>query len=425
MVRRSARRGTIRRIGNSPLLYVLAALALVMAACSSGSDGGSEGSNGTEELVIGVLSLESGFFATLGIPYQTAMQIAVDEVNDQGGLEVGDKTYHVTLDVQDTKLDVPTALSIAEEMITRDGIKFIMSVGDPIDTAVAPLTNRNKVIMLAETINLEPVEEGVGPYTFGTLPTPYECSIILFEALAELHPEATRVAFVGPDFEFSRIQWEGIQEGGNEVGGLEFGAAEFYADPNDAASIAQRTIADDPDVILIGSVGLDGAAIIRAIRNLGYDGLFATAHAQPSSAQLIDAFEGQEELIEEYLSVEDQPYMEDNAALQTLFDEYSERAAGTEITPEGLPTFYAGILTLFQALQDAGTVSDPDAIVDALENVSVKTPVWTDLSGNELEITYGGVEKLGHDHQIEMPVAVNVIRGGEVETLDVQVAEVE
>ena len=63
------------------------------------------------DITIGVINSLSGNFATFGERYRTGMQVALEEINANGGI----KGQKITLSVQDDRSEAQSALAAGEK----------------------------------------------------------------------------------------------------------------------------------------------------------------------------------------------------------------------------------------------------------------------------------------------------------------------
>ena len=75
---------------------------------------------------------------------------------------------------------------------------------------------------------------------------------------------------------------------------------------------------------------------------------------------------------------------------------------------------------MLEAIQRAGTVDDTAAIAAELEKVSLPYKFFPD----QPVISFGGTSKLGQPHQAQVPMGVNLISNGQLETIDIIIASV-
>jgi len=368
---------------------------------------------------VGVMTIATGFGAAWGISYHTAKEIAADEFNDEGGMLVGNKRYKVELDIQDSKYEMPVMLSITEKWITQDKKKFVTTNGDPMIGLVNPKSSPAKVIHFSSTWDMKPVSTGY-PYTFGYLSTQYETAPVLYDLIKERHPEAKSAMYIPVNFRFDLNAAEWTEEWAIKKGFEWKGSVIVEGEQVDFQPSATGAIAKDADVILLGCLGGNTAAVIRAIREQGYKGLVATNWACASLDQLVAAFEGELELIENFIGIEPIHYLGD-PDLDILLASYEERAAGSGFAPVGLTDYYYGLKYLLFGIEKAGTVDDPDKIAKTIETMEVPNKFYP---GDPI-MTMGGSVRHGQAHQLQVPLAVNIIENGEISTLKIFETSVE
>jgi branched-chain amino acid transport system substrate-binding protein len=96
-----------------------------------------------EVLKIGAIGSLSGSGAAGGIATKNSLQIAIDEVNERGGLKVGGKTYELKQVIYDDTYTGQGWTTAANRMIFEDKVKFIIgSIGRPRSAAGPSPTGR-------------------------------------------------------------------------------------------------------------------------------------------------------------------------------------------------------------------------------------------------------------------------------------------
>jgi branched-chain amino acid transport system substrate-binding protein len=78
-----------------------------------------------EELKIGVVAAESGSFVSAGNTIVAAAKLASQQINDAGGIKIGDKTYKIKLYIRDNRTDVNVTIAAARELVDDIGVKAI------------------------------------------------------------------------------------------------------------------------------------------------------------------------------------------------------------------------------------------------------------------------------------------------------------
>jgi ABC-type branched-subunit amino acid transport system substrate-binding protein len=128
---------------------VLASLAV--SGCATKSDNADNGSvdgiklgpGMTDSTVtLGVITDLSGPFAVLGMPALDGLKLAIDQINEEGGI-CG--RFAVELDVQDSGSDVQKATQ-AYDSIEEDVLALVQTLGAPVNTALIPRFAQDQVV---------------------------------------------------------------------------------------------------------------------------------------------------------------------------------------------------------------------------------------------------------------------------------------
>src|SRR6202008_505830 len=102
-----------------------------------------------ETLKLGVLATLSGAGTAWGMSMQGAAELAAEDVNSKGGLEVGGKKYTVEVVAYDDHYKAADALTAFNRMVFDDNIKFVVGpLGSAPALALLPVSTENKVITM-------------------------------------------------------------------------------------------------------------------------------------------------------------------------------------------------------------------------------------------------------------------------------------
>ena len=117
-------------------LCVLLVLAAIPAACKPKSTA----SGDRTEILIGATLPLTGAEARTGGFFKEGYELAFDEVNQRGGLDVGGKKLKVTLKLYDDTSTQDTAASLADKLIKSDKVDFLLG------TYSTALVNRQSTV---------------------------------------------------------------------------------------------------------------------------------------------------------------------------------------------------------------------------------------------------------------------------------------
>ncbi len=147
------------------LTAVLAAAIMLLVACSSVPTGKVVAEQ--PPIKIGVIVPLTGEAAAYGIAAKEGMDLAVEEINRNGGV-LGKK---LELVYQDSKFDPKEAVSIMQKFVAVDDFDLIvMADGSGPTLAAAPVAQQNGRIFLA-TLASTPMLSATGDFFFRTVPS--------------------------------------------------------------------------------------------------------------------------------------------------------------------------------------------------------------------------------------------------------------
>ncbi|MFZ2156875.1 MAG: ABC transporter substrate-binding protein, partial [Bradyrhizobium sp.] len=289
-------------------------------------------------------------------------ELAAEDFNKDGGLDVGGKRYPIRVIAYDTKYKANEALSAANRLISEDNVKFILGpVGAAEAYATQDITTAKKVITLV----------------FAWSP----------RVLGPKLPFQFRVSTSTDEFAPPQIRWIGQKIKLKTVGGLfpndEYGqqsskqVIDEYAKTGTTAFVElfERDRVDFVPLLtrLIGrgieAVELDGNSpttaglIVKQARSLGFTGPFVRSGG-PAEREILQvagkaAAEGM------YLHSPVNPI--DPGIL--AFEARHKKKYGSDMSGF-MPSFYDGARMLFEAIQKAGTIEDTEKVAKALEGIN-------------------------------------------------------
>lgn len=220
------------------------------------------------EIRIGEVNSYSGLPAFTE-PYRKAIQLAVEEINAQGGL-LGKKLVVITRDDGGKPADAVTA---ANELVAREGVAMIAGgFFSNVGLALADYAKQKKIFYLAsEPLTDAMVWSAGNRYTFRLRPSNYMQAAMLAEEAAKL--PARRWATIAPNYEYGQsavkvfkellsrkrpdIEW--VDEQWPTQGKIE------------AGPVVQAIAALKPDAILNVTFGPD---LVKLVREGNTRGLF-------------------------------------------------------------------------------------------------------------------------------------------------------
>ena len=241
------------------LLGLLAVLATTLMACTGDEEEG--------PLKIGVMESLTGPGETYGQVANQAKQMAVDEINEAGGID----GRMIELIVEDSKCSAQDAITAYNKLTDVEGVKIILGTScSGAMLGAAPLAEKDGVVMFSG-LATNPDIANAGDYIFRTAMSDAQLGIdtgnVLWadgiRSLATIteetdYAEGVRRASVG--------QFE-------KRGGKVVGEERYPTDTTDFRTQLTKLIGANPDAIHIAAQAeFSGGTIVKQIRELGYEG---------------------------------------------------------------------------------------------------------------------------------------------------------
>lgn len=361
---------------------VAAAAALMMSACGGstppGADNGDDNAQGsggggsTETIKIGSLHPLTGAAAADGQQMDNGAQLAVDAINEAGGIESmgGAKLELVSADTQG-KPEI--GQSEAQRLVQEDVVGLVGTYQSAVTANVSTVAERAKIPLVIDVSSADSILQQGYQFTFRVQPSSAVLGTGGAQYLAEVseaagHPVGT-VAILHEQGPFGT----GIRDSFTaeaEKHGMEIGPVLSY----DAASVSDFTTqvtqvkAADADVLMVAGYYRDGVLVAQAVDTVdpGLDAVWGVANGAfdlpQFPAEVGDAGEG-------YFDANYHPDMTD-PDMQALAELYQE-THDDEIRT-GAVLAYDAVHVIAAGLESAGE-ADGQKVRDAISQNEVPT----------------------------------------------------
>ena len=343
------------------VLGLLAVLVSVVVACGEDGDGG-EG----EPFRIGVMESLTGPGETYGKVAVDAKQLAVEEINDAGGID----GRMLQLVVEDSKCSAQDAITAYNKLTDVDGVKIILGTScSGAMLGAAPLAESDGVVLFSGLATNPDIAEA-GDYIFRTAMNDAQLGIDTGNVLWA--DGIRRLATINESTDYA----EGVRRASVtqfEKRGGEVVAAEQYAsDTTDFRSQLTKLLNANPDAIHVAAQGeFSGGTIVKQIRELGYEGpIYSEVVPIGSEALGIagDAATGLKAITADLDPANDRA--------QEVLGSFRERY-GQVTLPWYLGSAYDDVYITAECLKKTGDDQDADGFRDCLYDIT-----WSGAIGN-------------------------------------------
>jgi urea transport system substrate-binding protein len=383
----------------SVLVVMVAAVAL--AACGGddtategggGGGGGGEEEQSTEPIKIGAPVDLSGVFAVYGEQQRQAAELAVKEINEDGGIN----GRQVEIVFADAQSDIQPAVEQVTSLIEREQVDAIIGIVSSAarDAVIPRIARAEKVYIYPTTYEGGVAEKFSGKgakYVFTTGPVSEQYISPFMPYLVENY--GAKVYILAMDYIYGTGSAEAAKAALAEAGGEVVGEELVPLGTTDFSAILNRVEQANPDVVYAVIAGEDLVFLMKQFREFGLDDqgvTFATTELDESYFKGLGAQTVAGTPISlPYFVVMDNP--ENQRWLEAMRAEY-----GNDYVP-GLAaeSMYYSVKLFAEAAKKAGGV-ETEALIAALEETSIETP-------------QGEVSIRKEDHQAIMGNAIAIV----------------
>jgi branched-chain amino acid transport system substrate-binding protein len=355
--------------GTRATLGTLAGLTavLALAGCNAASDTG--GGNG-EVVNIGYAGPLSGGAAYYGRNVQTGLQLAVDELNEAGGLAVAGRTVRFNLvSLDDQYLPNETATN-ARRLVqqSESAVVFVPHAGGIL--AVQGMNAKDPFRFLLMAYSSEPrILEAANPLTVMIPPRYDNYAPPFVQTMRERF--GTRLGILPTTTTYGKAWTEVVTQEWQRQGGTvgrNYGVD--YNTTTDFSGVVSQVLAEKPDVLFIGGPSQPTALVVRAAREQGFTGGLLMMD-QPKFEEMREVVSMEQ--LEGAVGVHPQETYP-AAGVQLFVANFRKRFGPDRILVSEIALNYQAVHIIARAMAAAGTTTDPAAIRARVPEVVAALP---------------------------------------------------
>lgn len=362
------------------LFFVVLLFAMMLAACSGSTtietaeEENTETETETEEnteqateeekpagtVNIGYSGPLSGPAAFYGENTLSGLEMAVDEINENGGFEVNGKTYNINLVSLDDKY-LPNETGANAKRLVQEHqtpIIFVPHSGGIFASQVFNMQDN----FIVGAYSSEPAITAQGNELTLRIPPKYDGYIVPFTEY-QMERFGKKIAFLPTATQYGKDWAETLEPVWKEKGGeiVYNGSIDFNKD-TDFFTIVTNALKENPDVLFVGGPSQPTALVMKQARELGFKGGFIImdqAKLDEIAAVLggMDMLEGSAGTLPLVNSIEPEN--------QKFFDDY--KAAHGKDPGSEAGYHYLSMYLFVEAMKAAGSVDDPKAIMENIQ----------------------------------------------------------
>ncbi|MGI9298367.1 MAG: ABC transporter substrate-binding protein [Gammaproteobacteria bacterium] len=366
-----------------------------------------------ETLKIGFVGVTSGPKAAWGISNVRCMETRAKWLNEEGGVQIGGKTYDLDIVTWDTQDNTTRAKEGMEKMV-QEGVHYVVGPNtDPTAAAVRPVAEKDGVMYFPYAFPKELYSKPAGNAVLGMIAN-YQSGPAIYRHLKENEGIKT-IAFLAANESDALSQRAGGVAAAKELGLKVVAEDAYQSDTRDFAPVVTPIVRLKPDLLVLSGVaGGTAPLIIRAARELGYEGLMSAETAQDAK-QLA---EGAGDLANGFISVGGASTPEIRTP---LMEEFIRRYAEDhgQYDNESDTKVYALEYILETLKANPKALDDVGEFQKTMDTFSAPNPF---IKG-DAKLQYVGNSSFGQKRQLGVPMVITEFRDGEFETLFVTSAD--
>ncbi len=387
------------------MLKAFASSAAVVALLSFGATGVEAKVEGDTITLGSAISL-TGKYSGNGIHSKNGYDIAIERVNEMGGVKVGDQSYKLAVTYYDDESTPARATQLAERLINQDGVQFMLGpYSSGLTKAIAPVTEQYGVPMVeAEGASRSLFNQGY-EYLFAVLSTSEQylrsaIALAAEQAQAEgKDPSDLKVAMAFENDPFSLDVRDGVVEDVERHGMQIVVDDKLPRDLSDFSTTLTKVKALQPDILVLSGHDKGAATLARQYAEMGLDvPMVAVTHCEGSDIantykDAVDGFFCPTQW-SETLSYSDNYFGSAADFDQQFKDTYTDY----QVVPYQSAQAAAAVLVFKEAFERAGSF-DQKAVREA-------------IAETDMETFYGQIKFAPEGNNIAKPMVLRQIQNG-------------
>lgn len=370
---------------------LLPALLLIAAAACSPPGGG-------DTVTIGFTGPLSGGAALYGRNVLDGLEMAVADINEAGGLAIGDRKVTIAVAPLDDRYFPNESATNAKRLVHQYGAPVVFCPHSGGILAIQGFNAAEPPFIVGAYSSEPQILESGNPLTV-MIPPRY---VIYFDAFAEtmMTRHGKRLGRIPGAHAYAKEWTKGFSAVWESMGGTLLTNNEIdYNTATDFSSVVSKALSEQPDVLFVGGPSQATALVIKAAREQGFTGGFVVMDQAKFEEmnKLVPM-----EMLENAVGVMPTVHHPDFRAARFV-EKYRHKKGADRDPPREVSLTYGAMRILARAMELSGTVTDARAIRARADEAAATLP--DEFKPSELL----GVDADGHLRQTT--IAAHVVGG--------------
>jgi branched-chain amino acid transport system substrate-binding protein len=378
----------------------------LLAAAGSAAAAGDD-----DAVVLGAAVSLTGKYSVNGKNTKDGYDIAVERVNEMGGVKIAGKSRKLKVVYYDDESTPARAAQLAERLINQDGVKFVLGAySSGITKAMAPVTEKYKVPHVEGNAAARELFTQGYRYLFAVLSTAdyyLRDAVVLAAQMAKEHgrdPKSVKIAMAFENDPFSLDVREGVLEEAKRYGMKILIDDKLPPEINDMAATLTKVKAVKPDLLIVSGHEKGATLVVRQTAEMKVDvPMVASTHCD--SAKIAETLAKTAEGLlcgsqwDRHLAYQDKWFGTAEQYAQRFEKKFSYPA------PYQAAESTAVVLVFADAFERAGSL-DPEKVRDAIAGTDLMTmfaPIKFDATGKNVAKQMVLYQVLDGDYKVVSP----------------------
>jgi branched-chain amino acid transport system substrate-binding protein len=258
---------------------VAAASAAFLAACGGDDDDGGGDGGGEEpaaqapaEIKIGAVVPLTGRYASGGAQIKNGYEIAVDDINLTGGVEVKEfkKKIPIKLELLDDASDPNQTVQRLETLYSQDVVAYLGGFGSDLHAAAAPIAEKNQIPYIGVAFALYKIHQQGYKYLFSPFVKSPGIAKSWFDLMDAQSPKPTKLAFFPEKTDWGAEMRDYWRKEASARGYQVVVDEEYAPGASDLSPLILKAKTAAADAVLSLPSPPDGALLQRQLKELDY-----------------------------------------------------------------------------------------------------------------------------------------------------------
>jgi branched-chain amino acid transport system substrate-binding protein len=245
------------------------------APTATTAESGATATSGSGEaagtIPIGAVVPLTGRYAAGGALVKNGYELAVEDINKAGGIDVGGKKYTLELTVLDDESDPTKTTQRLETLNSSNKVAaYLGGFGSDLHAAAAAVAEKNQVPYVGVAFALKKIHENGYKYLFSPFPKSPDIAKATFDLLDSLNPKPTKVAIFAESTDWG-AELGGLWRSEIQSRGYQLVADEQYTPgATDMSAMIGKAKDAGADVVLGLPSPPDGTTMVKQMKELSY-----------------------------------------------------------------------------------------------------------------------------------------------------------